>query len=151
MATDRARPSATDAVVTVNEAAFVAGVSVRTVNRAIDREHIRTRVLRRKADRARRGVGATDILFLRVHSVLAPAYRSRLYKELRGKSLEDIPRTYQRESVVLDLEDSIRGIQQRLGVLQGMKERIESDPEIRSGEPVFRGTRERIPARVNKS
>jgi len=74
--------------VTVNEAAYVAGVSTKVVNQAIDREHIRARELR---NRRGRGVFASDMLFLRVHQVLAPELRRKLYQALRGRTSATFP------------------------------------------------------------
>jgi uncharacterized protein (DUF433 family) len=127
--------------VTVNEAAFAAGVSVKTVNQAIDRKHIRTRELRRATDRASRGIGASDIVYLAVSHVLAPEVRVKLHRSFRGRSLAELPRQFQTGVVVLDLENAIREVEARLELLAKIDERIATAAEVRGGEPVFRGTR----------
>ncbi|HZG44477.1 MAG TPA: DUF433 domain-containing protein, partial [Longimicrobium sp.] len=131
----------TEKTVTVNEAAFAAGVSVKAVNQAIDRKHIRTRELRRATDRAHRGIGATDVVYLAVSHVLAPEVRVELHRSFRGRSLSELPRQFQTGAVVLDLENAIREVEARLELLGRIDERIEADPGVRGGEPVFRGTR----------
>jgi len=131
----------TEKTVTVNEAAFAAGVSVKTVNQAIDRKHIRTRELRRTTDRASRGIGATDVVYLAVSHVLAPEVRAKLHRAFRGRSLAELPRQFQTGVIVLELEHAIREVEARLELLAKIDERIETAPEVRGGEPVFRGTR----------
>lgn len=135
-------------VVTVNEAAYVAGVSAKVVNQAIDREHIRARELRDR--RGARGVSASDMLFLCVHQVLAPELRRKLYQALQGKNLGDVPRRIEMNRVVLDLEQPIREVGERLQLLRRIRERVETDPEVRGGEPVFRGTRTPVYAIARK-
>lgn len=128
-------------VITVNEAAFAAGVSLKTVNQAIDREHVRTRELTRATDRAKRGIDATDAVYLSVREVLAPEVRAKLYRFLHGKPISELPAQFEAERVVLNLERAIREVRVRLELLGRIEERVEADPEVRGGEPVFRGTR----------
>ena len=128
-------------VITVKEAAFAAGVSVKAVNQAIDREHIQTRPLRRATDSARRGVGPSEAVYLTVSQILAPEVRRKLYRSLRGKALAEIPRRLDMGGVVVELDGVIQNVEERLSLLSSIQERVEVDPEIRGGEPVFRGTR----------
>lgn len=128
-------------VITVNEAAFVAGVSRKTVNQAIDREQIRARELPLSTERARRGVEVSDAVYLSVREVLAPAVWQRLYRALHGKPLSELPTEFEVDGVVLNLERVLDEVQERLRLLGRMEERVERDPEVRGGEPVFRGTR----------
>lgn len=146
----RERRSGTAAVITVNEAAFVAGVSVKAVNQAIDRKHITAHALRRSTDRAGRGVGTGDVVYLAVRQVLAPSLWPKLYRSLRGKPVGNLPRRFEVGTVVIDLERTIEEIQDRLQVLDRIAERVEVDPEIRGGEPVFRGTRTPVYAIARK-
>jgi uncharacterized protein (DUF433 family) len=135
------RRTGREMVITVKEAAFAAGVSVKTVNQAIDREHIQTRDLRRATDRAKRGLGAGEAVYLTVSQVLAPEVRPRLYRFFRGKSLSELPRHFEAGDVIVDLEGAIQRVADRLRMLARIWERVETDPEIRGGEPVFEGTR----------
>ena len=135
------RRSGAETTITVNEAAFAAGVSVKSVNQAIDREHVQPRALRRAGDRAARGLDASDAVYLAVRPVLAQTLWSKLYRAIRGKPLSELPRRLELGLVVLDMERVIDEVEARLRLLRRMRERIEADPEVRGGEPVFRGTR----------
>lgn len=137
-------------MITVKEAAFAAGVSVKAVNQAIDREHIQTRPLRRAADAARRGIGPSEAVYLTVSQVLAPEVRRKVYRSFRGKELPELPRRLDLGGVVLELEGVIQNVEERLSLLSSIQERVEVDPEIRGGEPVFRGTRIPIHAIARK-
>jgi uncharacterized protein (DUF433 family) len=123
------------------------------INQAIDREQIRTFALRRagdRRDRGARGVGGSDLVYLRVQRVLAPEYRRRIYALFRGKSLAQIPTRLAVDDIVLDLEQPICEVRERLAVLQRIRERVEINPEVRAGEPVFKGTRTPVYAIARK-
>jgi uncharacterized protein (DUF433 family) len=135
------RRSTVPTVITVNEAAYVAGVSVKTVNQAIDREQIPVRELRRETDRAGRGVDAADAVYLRVRQVVAPEMWPWLHRSLRGKTLTDMPRQLEAGKVVFVFELVLQETEERLALLTRIRERVEADREVRGGEPVFRGTR----------
>jgi len=135
------RRGAGEAEITVNEAAFAAGVTVKSVNQAIDRDQIASRLLRRATDRAKRGVEPSDAVYLAVRQVIAPDLWPELYRSFRHKVLAQIPRRLKVRSVVLDLEGTIGEVEERLNLLRKLRERVVIDPEIRAGEPVFRGTR----------
>jgi uncharacterized protein (DUF433 family) len=137
-------------VITVKEAAFAEGVSVKAVNQAIDREHIQTLPLRRATDAARRGVGPGEAVYLTVSQLLAPEVRRKVYLSFRGRDLPELPRRLDVGGVVLELEGVIQKVEARLSLLSSMQERVEVDPEIRGREPVFRGTRIPIHAIARK-
>lgn len=128
-------------VVTVNEAAFAADVSLKTVNQAIDREHVQLVELKRASDRARRGIEANDVVYLAIREVLAPPFRDKLRRFLHEAPLEEIPLQFEVERIILDLGPAVHEVWQRLDFLARIQERVEVDPEVRGGEPVFRGTR----------
>lgn len=129
-------------VVTVNEAAFVAGVSRHAVNQAIDRREIRFSLLRRKTDRAGRGVGEPEIIYLRLHIHLSPRGKKEVYRQIAGLSIDAMPRVIEFPGALkLDLGDTLADVQNRLDVLERIKSQVEENPEIRGGEPVFCGTR----------
>ena len=128
-------------VLTVNEAAFAAGVSVKRANQAIDRDKIRTQALRRKTGRAKRGLGVPEVFYLRVSHVLAPEVRPKLYRSIRGKSLPKLPREFEQEKVRVDFSSALEEVRERLVEIAHIHERVETHPEVRGGEPVFKGTR----------
>lgn len=141
MASKTERRIGRNTVITVKEAAYAAGVSVKAVNQAIDREHIQTRPLRRASDAAGRGIGPGEAVYLTVSQVLAPELRRKVYRSFRGRELPELPRRLDMGGVVLELDGVIRNVEERLNLLFSMQERVEVDPEIRGGQPVFRGTR----------
>lgn len=129
---------------TVNEAAFVSGVSRNTVNRAIDRGEIRTHRLRYETDASGRTVGVAELIYLHVQDFLSTRGRRVVYKKLMrfNVDLESVPPTIELEDgVKLDITESVAEIRARLDELARIKRRVEENPEIRGDEPVFRGTR----------
>lgn len=130
-----------DPMLSVKEAAFVADVSPKAASQAIQRRLIRARMLRRGTERAQQGVGPAEAVFLRVQGVLSTACRRRLYGEMRGKRLLDLPRHFETDDVTVDLTSAIERVAERIEVLRAMRERVAVDPEVRGGEPVLHGTR----------
>lgn len=126
---------------TVREAAFVADVPIKAVNQAIDRKHIRTLTLQRATDRTNRGLEANEAVFLRISRLLAPELRPRIHRAFQGKRLSELPRKIELKGVVLELEAAIRAVENRMDTLTKLHQRVETNPKIRGGEPVFRGTR----------
>ena len=121
---------------TVQEAAYAANVSLRTARQAISRRQIKVRQFRRKADRARQGVGPAEAVFLRVQGMLSPTWKKRFYQKLYGKSLGELPRRFEAENVVMDLTPAIDyiGLAKSLGV---PGERVEKTQDV--GGAVGRG------------
>jgi uncharacterized protein (DUF433 family) len=132
----------TEVVATVNEAAFVAGVSRHAVNQAIDRREIRSRLLRRSTDRPGRAVGGPELIYLRLQIHLSPKGKKEVYRQIVGLTIETIPRVIELPGAMkLDLQDTLADVERRLAELHRIKRQVEENPEIRGGEPVFRGTR----------
>jgi uncharacterized protein (DUF433 family) len=129
-------------VATVNEAAYVAGVSKHAVNQAIDRHEIRTRKLRRKTDPGGRAVGGPELVYLRVQNLLSSKARKQVYRRLSGLSIETVPPVIEMEGAVgLDIREPVAEVRARLQELTRINSQVEENPKIRGGEPVFRGTR----------
>jgi len=141
MAKQAERPPVLADTLTVNEAAYVAEVSVKAANQAIDRKQIRSRRLRRGKDRNVRGVGVSEVVYLRVHHVLAPEIRQRFYSWLEGKDMSELPRRLEVDDVIIDLSRAIDQVSSRLDSLRRIRGRVEIARDVRGGEPVFRGTR----------
>src|SRR6185503_3282507 len=124
---------------TVNEAAFVAGVSPRAVNQAIDRNEIRTRRLRRGDDHPGRALGEAEILYLRLYALLSSKARKAVYRALSGLDLDAVPPVIEMEGAVrLDIREPLAEVRSRLAELARIDAMVHVDPEIRGGEPVFR-------------
>jgi uncharacterized protein (DUF433 family) len=133
---------ATHVLLTVNEAAYVASVSPRTVNQAIDRREIRVMSLRHAGETAGRGLAGAEILYLRVNSLLSPKARRAVYGAISGLDLKEVPPFIELEGAVrLDIREPLADVRSRLGEVERIHARIHADPEVRAGEPVFRGTR----------
>jgi uncharacterized protein (DUF433 family) len=129
---------------TVNEAAYVSGVSRHTVNQAIDRGEIRTRRLRYETDASGRTVGVAELIYLHVSDFLSTKGRRVVYKKLIrfNVDLDSVPPAIELEDGVrLDITGSVAEIRARLDELGRIKRMVEENPDIRGGEPVFRGTR----------
>ncbi|HKP76071.1 MAG TPA: DUF433 domain-containing protein [Longimicrobiaceae bacterium] len=126
---------------TVNEAAFVAGVSPRAVNQAIDRNEIRTYTPPRK-DASGRVLGGAELVYLSLNGLLSSKARKELYRVLAGRELDAVPAVIEMHGDVrLDIGRPLAAVRTRLGMLERIKSLVQVDPEIRGGEPVFRGTR----------
>lgn len=137
--TKRSAPRAREAgiVATVNEAAFVSGVSKQTVNQAIDRGEIRTRRLGRA-----RGLGAAELVYLRIQKSLSSQARKAVYRTLSRLKLEDLPSVIEVENAVkLDIREPLAEVRARLQEIARIQRQVEAKSEIRGGDPVFRGTR----------
>jgi uncharacterized protein (DUF433 family) len=132
----------------VNEAAFLTGVSRHAVNQAIDRGEIRARgrenTMRIETDASGRRIGIAELLYLSVSNFLSTKGRKIVYKKLMRLKvdLDSTPPTIELEGGVrLDITGSVAEIRARLEELARIKSFVEENPEIRGGEPVFRGTR----------
>ena len=127
---------------TVNEAAFVAGVSRQAVNQAIDRREIRSWRMQRSTDPPGRAVGAPELIYLSVYIHLSPRARKEVYQELSGAKIEEMPRfILLMGGAKLDLGDVLASVQEKLSELERINSHVEENPSIRGGEAVFRGTR----------
>lgn len=136
------RRRATEVVATVNEAAFVAGVSRHAVNQAIDRREIRSWSLKRSTDRPGRAVGGPELIYLRLQMHLSPKGKKEVYRQIVGLAIEAMPPVIEFPGALkLDLRDTLANVQHKLEELARIKSQVEENPEIRGGEPVFRGTR----------
>ncbi len=131
-----------EVVTTVNEAAYVAGVSRNTVNQAIDRREIRTRKPRRSTDPPGRMIGGPELVYLRIQRLLSSSGRKEVYRRLAGVRLEGMPQVIEMEGAVkLDIREALAQVRARLSEIMRIKEHVEENPLVRGGEPVFRGTR----------
>lgn len=147
------RRALAEVLATVNEAAFLAGVSRHTVNQAIDRGEIRTRRpdrgLRIETDATGRRIGIAELIYLHVQDFLSTRGRRLVYKKLVRLTVDldaEPPVVELDDGVRLDITGSVAEIRARLDELAQVKHGVEENPEIRGGEPVFRGTR--IPVRM---
>jgi uncharacterized protein (DUF433 family) len=130
------------ALATVNEAAYVAGVSTRAVNQAIDRNEIRTRKIRSEKGPGGRALGVPELVYLRLNALLSSKARKDVYRALAGLDLEAVPPVIEMEGPVrLDIGEAVAAVRTRLEELVRINTLVQVDKNIRGGEPVFRGTR----------
>ncbi|MQA90248.1 MAG: DUF433 domain-containing protein [Gemmatimonas sp.] len=137
----RRRPGK-EVVASVNEAAFVAGVSKHAVNQAIDRGEIRARRVGAGSEASGRALGGPELVYLRVQEPLSARARREVYRRLSRLSIEDVPSVLEMENAVkLDIREPLAEVRARLKEIDWIKRQMETNPNIRGGEPVFRGTR----------
>lgn len=139
------RRALAEVLATINEAAFVSGVSRHAVNQAIDRGEIQTRrPLRIETDASGRRVGIAEMIYLHVQDFLSTKGRKIVYKKLIRLvvDLDSVPPMIELDDGIrLDITASVDEIRARLDELARLKIKVDVNPEIRGGEPVFAGTR----------
>lgn len=134
-----------EATLTVPEAAYVAGVTERTVNHEID-----ARILRSRGRKERRAVHGADILYLgavrEVRHQLAPELRKRMRAAIAAAVSQSQPvaRVAAFEVKISPLELAAR--RNFAALERARRDLIESRPGVLAGEPVIKGTR--LPARL---
>lgn len=134
--------------VSVREASFLAGVPVKTVNKAIDEARLRSGVLRRRRGRLLDRSGVLQLalekeLDQRISSEIRPSVQARFLKAMTdGDSQADV-KVRLGDSLVLLIElKTIRdGVEQRWEQLSQALASIVEDPEIQAGAATFKGTR----------
>lgn len=129
---------------TVPEAAFLAGLPDKAVQREID-----VRIVEAELVEERRELGFGDVLYLAavrdLRASLTPGARARL-RQATVDAVRNRSGILRLGPFVLDLHDVEASLAERLERLRALDELIGSDPAVRAGEPVLRGTR--IPARL---
>lgn len=129
----------TEARLTVPEAAFVSGLTIKDINREIDAKIISV------GGRSERKVRGTDLFYLiavkGVRTQLDPALR----KHMR-RAIVDAAGARRHEAKVHNFVFLIEGIRKDLlgayeALERGKRDHIESRKDILGGEPVIRGTR----------
>jgi uncharacterized protein (DUF433 family) len=139
---ERRRPGAE--TLSPSEAAYVAAVSRKTVDQAIDRGEVTPARARRRTDPART-LAISDAIYLRLRRnagrVLSSEGKRRLYERLSGRSIDQIPGTIDLGSVGVRTEIAVSEVLECLARLRGARDLVVSDPEVRGGEPVIRDTR----------
>jgi uncharacterized protein (DUF433 family) len=80
-------------------------------------------------------------LCLRIQHALSANVRAQCYRAFHGRSISELPATVEVGQVVIDVSRAIDEVERRLTVLDGIHQRVELDPAVHGGEPVFRDTR----------
>lgn len=129
---------------TPREAAFVTDLPEKTIQQAIDREEIVP--LRSRGGGTDRVLGYRDLLYLRLRNgagrLLSPEGKRRLREELGqlGGNTEN-GGMVSLGPFNLDVGPVSREVQARLAAMDQARRWVISDPAVRAGEPVVRGTR----------
>jgi uncharacterized protein (DUF433 family) len=127
------------------EAAFATGLSEKTINQAIDREEVQL-LPKRRQDERERMLGLPDLVYLLLRKdvgrLLSPEGKRRLRQQL-GHCVGE----WQRPEVVtigaveVRIGPEVEAIEQKLERIEHARSFVTTDPEVRAGEPVVRGTR----------
>lgn len=134
------------------EAAIIASVALRDINRAID-EHILPAEFVSTNDGRRVSLGACSLIAFYFSSadrltaeerLLAIREAGRRLRKFRGRSFASLLEedwVLHREFLTIDLAPFLRRAHERLKRLEAARGMVVSDPEVLGGTPVLRGTR----------
>lgn len=127
------------------EAAFVTGLSEKTINQAIDRDEVQL-VANPRSGRRDRRLAFPDLVYLRLRErvgrLLSPEGRRQFRQRLAQSA-----RSHQEIGMVrmgmlnVDVTPEVRALRGKLEEVEQVRAYVVSDPEVRAGEPVVRGTR----------
>lgn len=127
------------------EAAFVTGLSAVLINKAIDRGEISSQRVNDFNSVARRQLGEPELIYLTllkdVSGALQRPYRRLLYEKLSAGWPRYKPTRINLGIVGVDVSEAHQKVRDRIRLLRRMSRLIVSDPDIRGGEPVIKGTR----------
>jgi uncharacterized protein (DUF433 family) len=127
------------------EAAFATGLSEKTINQAIDREEVQL-LPKRHQDERERMLGLPDLVYLLLRNdvgrLLSPEGKRRLRQEL-GHCVGERqrPEVVTIGAVEVRIGPEVEAIEQKLERIEQARSFVTTDPEVRAGEPVVRGTR----------
>lgn len=127
------------------EAAFVTGLSEKTINQAIDRAEVEPLPTRRAEDRERM-LPYPELVYLCVRGeagpLLSPRGRRQLREHIRTATMSQEPPSAVKFGVfTVTIAPEIDTLHRRFAEMQQMWSFIVMDPHVRAGEPVVRGTR----------
>lgn len=130
----------------LREAAFVTGLSEKTINQAIDRLEVEPLPTRRAEDRERK-LPFAQLLYLRLRShvgrLLSPEGKRKLRQQLErtAASPEQLPSVVDVGGLRVNLTKEADSLRERLAEMERLWSFVTIDPNVRAGEPVVRGTR----------
>lgn len=144
--------------VTPVEAAWLTELSAKTINATIDRGELKAVKGRGRAKKRSRNLGAADVLYLMLRkelgAVLSAGAKRELYRALskarigvlsdwKSPSAEqcDVEIRLAGGVIRIELKNACSRLAKRWRALRNATQMVISDPTIRGGEPVIRGTR----------
>jgi uncharacterized protein (DUF433 family) len=125
------------------EAAFVTGLTEKTINQAIDREEVHALPARRVEDHERT-LGFPDLVYLQLRSeigALLSAEGKRLLREQLMTASGDPANTVNIGPMEVRIAMQVQRVEERVAQIERARAFVVSDPEVRAGEPTVRGTR----------
>jgi uncharacterized protein (DUF433 family) len=127
------------------EAAFVTGLSEKTINQAIDRLEVEALPTRRTGDRERM-LGLAELLYLRlraqVGSLLSPEGKRTLRKQLsQAVGTARPPDVVILGPLVIKIAPEFQALTEKLREVERVWTFVTVNTQVRAGEPVIRGTR----------
>jgi uncharacterized protein (DUF433 family) len=138
----RERRQPNQVVLTTSEAAFVAEVSRKTVDQAIDRKEVLPLPARRSGD-SPRTVGVGAVLYLRLRKeagdLLSAKAKKQLYRTIGER--EPIPEVVEIGPVSVRAANAAAKVRERLAQIHDARRLVQTDPDVRGGDPVVVGTR----------
>lgn len=136
------------AVRSPREAAFVTGLSEKTINQAIDRDEVATVPATREDDHDRM-LAFSELVYLRLREtvgrLLSPEGKQMLREQLaevRGEPASAVSLG----ALELTVAPEVEAVKERLASIEQVRSFVTTDDDVRAGEPVVRGTR--IPVSV---
>lgn len=147
--------------ITPNEAAWLAELPTKTVNATMDRGEVGKGARRRKraaSTRQPRSLAPADVVYLalrnQVATLLSAEAKTEFYEQLAkrhwaaltrgGRVSEPPPKveiTFAGGTLRIEFSSVFRRLAKRWQALRDAESLVVSDPDIRGGEPVIRGTR----------
>lgn len=143
MPTSTAR-TRTNSGLSPREAAFATGLSEKTINQAIDRAEVGAPGHARSG--GERLLGFSDLLYLRLRGDVGRLLSAEGKRRLR-QQLAHVVRERQRPAAVsigmvdVQVEPEMRALEEKVTRIEEARTFVVTDPEVRAGEPVVRGTR----------
>lgn len=130
--------------VSPREASYVTGLSEKTVNQAIDRKEVDTLPARRKGENERL-IGFPELIYLslrdRVGPLLSAEGKRKLRQQLDRLQASPHPGGVSMGPLHLSIAGDIDAVVEKLSQVERANSFVISDPDVRAGEPVVRGTR----------
>jgi uncharacterized protein (DUF433 family) len=132
------------------EAAYVTGVSEKTIHQAIDRHEVEPKAAERPGERGR-VLDFSDLVYLhlrqRIGRLLSLEGKRKLRRQLGSPAWQR--RRMQTVSIGamdVNVAPDVEAVEAKLAEMEAARRWVEVNPEVRAGEPVVRGTR--IPVHV---
>jgi uncharacterized protein (DUF433 family) len=150
--------NATPPTVTPAEAAWLTELSAKTINATIDRGELGDSPRKRSPRRRERRLGLADVAYLVLRKELSDVLSATAKRELHERLVDALSRRglefqsgHERRTdfeiqlaggvIRVEVKGALRRLSKRWQALEQAADLVVSDPDIRGGEPVIRGTR----------